>query len=44
MMAPWGSFRLGIEFYKLVNGVYQDVGIGYWGYAEFEQYKGRAKY
>jgi hypothetical protein len=44
MMAPWGSFRIGVEFYKLVGGIYKDVGIGYWGYAEFEQYKGRATY
>lgn len=57
MLAPWGSFRLRIEFYKLVdvtekdeNGndvvrkYYQDTGIGYYGYAEFEQVKGRAKF
>jgi hypothetical protein len=52
-VAPWGSFRLRIEFYKRVTenlkneetGEYQeieyvkDVGIGYYGVAQFNQIK-----
>lgn len=60
MMAPYGTFRLRVEFYKRVteelkwNDDYgenkktvtylKDVGIGFYGYAEFKQTKGRAKY
>jgi hypothetical protein len=57
MLAPWGSFRLRVEFYKKVavtekddndkdvtRYYYQDTGIGYYGWAEFEQIKGRAKF
>lgn len=60
MMAPYGNFRIRIEFYKQVTeeltwtdeygrhskvATYlKDTGIGFYGYAEFEQFKGRAKY
>jgi hypothetical protein len=57
MLAPWGSFRIRIEFYKLQtvqitdeNLVkkdvlrYNDTGIGFYGYGEFEQTKARARY
>lgn len=60
MLAPYGTFRLRIEFYKRVTEALvwedeygeneetvtylKDVGIGFYGYAEFRQTKGRAKY
>ncbi len=55
IMAPFGSFRIRIEFYKQVNqdGKYnpavrypylEDVGIGFYGWANFEQFKGGARY
>lgn len=40
MVAPFGSFRLRVEFYKLKDGVFEDVGIGFYGTAEFTQVKG----
>jgi hypothetical protein len=39
MGAPFGSFRIRVEFYKQVNGIMTDVGIGFWGIAEFRQYQ-----
>lgn len=57
MMAPYGSFRIRLEFYKTVTEEFTDqygdtqqikylknTGIGYYGYGNFEQFKGRAKY
>ena len=60
MLAPYGTFRVRVEFYKRVTEVLKwtddygenektvtylkDVGIGFYGYAEFNQTKGRAKY
>lgn len=60
MMAPYGAFRIRIEFYKEVTETLtweteygsqservtylKDTGIGYYGFAEFDQYKRGAKY
>jgi hypothetical protein len=60
LLAPWGSFRVRVEFYKknmqsfkvasstegdtrTILG-YNDSGIGFYGYGEFEQTKARARY
>ncbi|MGG3737243.1 hypothetical protein [Aeribacillus pallidus] len=44
MGLPYGSNRIRIEFYRLVNGKMQDVGIGYWGIAELIQWEeGKSK-
>lgn len=60
MMAPYGTFRIRIEFYREVTEVVKwsdeygdneqeitylkDNGVGFYGYAEFNQYRGGAKY
>lgn len=60
MLAPYGTFRIRIEFYREVTetvywsdewGEYEkeltylkDIGVGFYGYAEFNQFTGRAKY
>jgi hypothetical protein len=60
MLAPWGSFRIRVEFYKIVTQTFKDItstegdtidilgyndsGIGFYGYGEFEQTKARARY
>lgn len=44
MIAPSGTFRLRIEFYKLVNGVYKDTGIGFYGNIELKHTKGGSKF
>ena len=41
---PNGSFRIRIEFYKKVKGIYRDTGIGYYGIVKFKQYERRAKF
>lgn len=41
---PNGSFRIRIEFYKKVNGIYKDTGIGYYGIVKFKQYEKGAKF
>ncbi|MED3783160.1 hypothetical protein P4533_01930 [Geobacillus stearothermophilus] len=44
MGLPYGSNRIRIEFYKLVNGKMQDVGIGFWGIVELIQWQeGKSK-
>ncbi|RKH76971.1 hypothetical protein D7X99_33040 [Corallococcus sp. AB032C] len=44
MGLPYGSNRIRIEFYKLVNGKMQDTGIGYWGIVELIQWQeGKSK-
>ena len=44
MVAPSGTFRTRIEFYKKVDGVYKDVGIGFNGVMEFNQNKEGGKF
>lgn len=44
MIAPSGTFRLRVEFYKLVDGVYKDVGIGFYGNVELKHTKGGNKF
>ncbi|WP_294402652.1 hypothetical protein [uncultured Clostridium sp.] len=44
LTAPNGSFRVRIEFYKKIKGIYQDSGIGYYGIVKFQQYEKGAKF
>lgn len=45
MGIPYGSNRIRIEFYKLVDGKMQDTGIGFWGIAELFQWEeGRSRF
>lgn len=45
MGLAYGSNRIRIEFYKLVDGVMRDTGIGYWGIAElFHWEEGGSKF
>lgn len=44
MGLPYGSNRIRIEFYKLVNGKMRDTGIGFWGIVELNQWQeGKSK-
>ncbi|MED4126302.1 hypothetical protein P4641_20360 [Halalkalibacterium halodurans] len=44
MSAPYGSFRVRIEFYTIVDDILRDTGVGYHGLAELIQWEfGRSK-
>ncbi|MED3647123.1 hypothetical protein P4475_09990, partial [Halalkalibacterium halodurans] len=45
MSAPYGSFRVRIEFYSIDFGMLWDTGIGYHGLAELIQWEeGKSKF